>query len=626
MQFYVDGYRSGDPEIVPAAPNRRTPGEIPAEVDVLVVGTGPAGTVLSAQLAEFPEINTLVVERREGPLEKGHADGVACRTVEMFNAFGLAEKLMREAYWVNETTFWGPAEDAQGIRRTGRIDDVEEGLSEYPHVIVNQARTQQYLLDNMANSASKLVPEYGMEFVDLTVAAGGEFPVTARLKRGDEEFSVNARYVVGCDGAHSAVRKSMGISLNGDAKNHAWGVMDVLAVTDFPDIRLKSIIQSPNGGSIVLIPREGGFLVRLYVDLGDLDPHDRDARSRFTLDHIIASAQEILAPYTLDVRDVAWWSVYEVGQRVADRFDNVPSEQRGTVIPRVFIAGDACHTHSAKAGQGMNVSMQDGFNLGWKLAAVLRGEAAPSLLDTYNGERQPIAQELIDFDTKWSSAMAEKPRDPEHPELGGMDASERQEIFQQGGRFTAGFATVYPPSLLIGDATYQHLATGFPLGERFYSAPVVRVADAKPVELGHEARADGRWRLYAFADAAPLSSPDSRLATLCRFLEIEYDDARLRSSAGSSLDFRAVLQQPHREVDVTSLPSALKPRVGKFGLVDYEKVYSPNLRAGRDIFAERGIDIQQGALVIVRPDQYVAHVLPLDATDELASFFARFSA
>jgi phenol 2-monooxygenase (NADPH) len=385
----------------------------------------------------------------------------------------------------------------------------------------------------------------------------------------------------------------------------------------------------------VLIPREGGYLVRFYVDLGDLDPNDRDARSRFTLEHIIASAQEILAPYTLDVRDVAWWSVYEVGQRVADRFDNVLPEARGSVIPRVFIAGDACHTHSAKAGQGMNVSMQDGFNLGWKLAAVLRGQASPELLDTYNGERQPIAQELIDFDTKWSSAMAEKPRDPEHPELGGMDAAERQEIFQQGGRFTAGLATVYPPNLLTGEATHQDLATGFPIGERFYSAPVVRVADAKPVQLGHEARADGRWRLYAFADAAPLDSADSRLAALCSYFETgtsrEHDDAAHPGGSASdsllgSVDFRAVLQQPHREVDVTALPAALKPLTGKFGLVDYEKVYSPNLRSGRDTFAERGIDRQQGALVIVRPDQYVSHVLPLDASEELEAFFARFSA
>src|SRR5699024_9698966 len=104
----------------------------------------------------------------------------------------------------------------------------------------------------------------------------------------------------------------------------------------------------------------------------------------------------ILAPHTLDVREVVWWSVYEIGQRLTDAFDDAPAD--GSRPPRVFITGDACHTHSPKAGQGMNVSIQDAFNLGWKLAAVLRGRAAPHLLGTFSGERQTVAKELIDFD------------------------------------------------------------------------------------------------------------------------------------------------------------------------------------------------------------------------------------
>jgi len=100
----------------------------------------------------------------------------------------------------------------------------------------------------------------------------------------------------------------------------------------------------------------------------------------------------VLRPYTLDVRSVAWFAVYQVGQRVTDRFDDVPADQAGSRLPRVFIAGDACHTHSAKAGQGMNVSMQDTFNLGWKLASVLDGRAGPELLRTYSAERHAVWQ------------------------------------------------------------------------------------------------------------------------------------------------------------------------------------------------------------------------------------------
>jgi phenol 2-monooxygenase len=122
--------------------------------------------VLAAQLSQFPTITTRIIERRSGPLLMGQADGVACRTVEMFNAFGLAERLLREAYWVNETVFWRPdAADRGAIKRTGRVQDTEAGLSEIPHVIVNQARIQDYLLDVMRLSARRLEPDYDLEVV-----------------------------------------------------------------------------------------------------------------------------------------------------------------------------------------------------------------------------------------------------------------------------------------------------------------------------------------------------------------------------------------------------------------------------------------------------------------------------
>ena len=107
------------------------------------------------------------------------------------------------------------------------------------------------------------------------------------------------------------------------------------------------------------------------------------------------------------MKEIAWWSVYEIGQRLTDKFDDVPEDEIATRLPRVFIAGDACHTHSPKAGQGMNVSMQDAFNLGWKLASVLRGRSARrSLLHTYSAERQAVAKELIDFDREWADILA----------------------------------------------------------------------------------------------------------------------------------------------------------------------------------------------------------------------------
>lgn len=621
MQFYRDGYRPGDPEIEPASPealSRST--SLPDEVDVLIVGTGPAGTVLAAQLAAFPGITTRIVERREGPLQVGQADGVACRTVEMFQAFGLADQLVREAYWVNEVRFWGPSDaDRTRIERTGWVEDTPEGLSEFPHVIVNQARMQQFLLEKAARSSSRLEPDYGVEFVTLEVGEGAH-PVTVTLRRGDTEFTVRAKYVVGCDGARSNVRRAIGRKLEGDAANHAWGVMDVLATTDFPDWRTKNVVQSAGKGSLLMIPREGGSMVRLYVDLGEVPAGDKSVRDT-SVEQLTEVANSILHPYSIDVKSVAWSSVYEVGQRLASKFDDVPEGDESGRTPRVFIAGDACHTHSAKAGQGMNVSMQDAFNLGWKLAAVLEGRSDAALLHTYSAERQAVAQDLIDFDRYWSSFIAQPTVDPAHPELGGNTAEEMQAEFARQGRYTAGLATVYSPSALTDGAASQALAAGFPVGERFHSAPVVRVADAKPVELGHTHTADGRWRLYAFADAGA-GAPEllalaqwlgSDPASLLQRLSREGDDV------DAVIDVHAVFRGDHHDVDLGSLPEILVPRTGPLGLQDWEKVWATDAR--RDIFAERGI-AHEGATVIVRPDQYVATVLPLGAREEVTEFLA----
>ncbi|MCE3269799.1 MAG: phenol 2-monooxygenase [Ramlibacter sp.] len=636
MQFHLDGFRPGDPRVAVASPAAVPHADaVPGRVDVLVVGSGPAGLTLAAQLAAFPDIRTCIVEQKDGPLQLGQADGIACRTMEMFEAFGFSERVLEEACWINEVTFWKPdGEDAGRIVRHGRVQDTEDGLSEFPHVVLNQARVHDFYLDVMRNAPGRLQPHYARRFVDLAIDRdAADYPVTVRLERTDgadegRTETVRARYVVGCDGARSAVRKAIGRQLVGDSANQAWGVMDVLAVTDFPDIRRKVAVQSVHG-NLLVIPREGGYLVRLYVEMDKLGEEERVASRGITIEKLIEAAQRILHPYTLEVKEVPWWSVYEIGQRICDKYDDVPAGDGGSLVPRVFIAGDACHTHSPKAGQGMNFSMQDTFNLGWKLAAVLRGRAAPHLLHTYSLERQVVAQQLIDFDREWARMFSDRPREASAGEAEGVDPKEFQRYFEQHGRFTAGVGTHYGPSLITGAASHQPLATGFVVGTRFHSAPVVRVTDARPMHLGHVARADGRWRLYAFAAASDLADRQAGVQALCRFLEASPDSPVRRHTPRDGdidavFDLRVVFQQPHQQVAIESLPALLLPAKGRFGLRDYEKVFSPDPRPGQDVFALRGIDRARGALVVVRPDQYVAHVLPLDAHRALADFFGGF--
>lgn len=636
MQFHLNGFRPGNPLIAPASPLAPAHTEaVPSQVDVLIVGCGPAGLTLAAQLAAFPDIRTCIVEQKEGPMELGQADGIACRTMEMFEAFEFADSILKEACWINDVTFWKPDPAEPGrIARHGRVQDTEDGLSEFPHVILNQARVHDHYLERMRNSPSRLEPHYARRVLDVKVDRGAaDYPVTVTLERCDAAHAaqietVQARYVVGCDGARSNVRRAMGRQLVGDSANQAWGVMDVLAVTDFPDVRYKVAIQSEQG-NVLIIPREGGHLARFYVEMDKLDADERVASRNITVEQLIATAQRVLHPYKLDVKNVPWWSVYEIGQRICAKYDDVADgvATPDSPLPRVFIAGDACHTHSPKAGQGMNFSMQDSFNLGWKLAAVLRKQCAPELLHTYSSERQVVAQQLIDFDREWAKMFSDPAKEGGQ---GGVDPKEFQKYFEQHGRFTAGVGTHYAPSVLTGQATHQALASGFTVGMRFHSAPVVRVSDAKPLQLGHCGKADGRWRLYAFAGQNDLAQPESGLLALCRFLESDAASPLRRfTPAGQDIDsifdLRAVFPQAYTEVALETLPALLLPPKGQLGMIDYEKVFSPDLKnVGQDIFELRGIDRQQGALVVVRPDQYVAQVLPLGDQAALSAYFESF--
>ena len=613
MQFHLDGFVPGDPRRA-ARPRPRA-----EKVDVLIVGAGPAGLTLAAQLSRFSDLRVRLVERKDGPLQMGQADGIACRTMEMFQAFGFAGEVAREAYHVNEVSFWKPdPTDPARILRASRVQDVEDGLSEFPHVILSQARVHDFYLDLMRHAPAPLEPEYRTQFVSCARGAD-DAPLRVTLEREGESEIVETRYLVGCDGARSGVRAAMGQALEGEAANQAWGVMDVLAVTDFPDVRLKAAIQSGNEGSALIIPREGGYLFRIYIELEKLSDSARVSSLDLNAEKLVAAAQRILAPYTLDVKEVVWWSTYEIGQRLTQAFDDATAARD----PRVFIAGDACHTHSPKAGQGMNVSMQDAFNLGWKIAAVRRGQADAGILRSYSQERHAVAQALIDFDREWAAMFSARPRGA--GVWDGVDPQEFQRYFVRHLRFTAGVETHYPRSALCGPPTHQRRAQGFPIGRRFHSAPVVRLADAMPMPLGHCIEADGRWRLFLFADRADVAAPDSRLARLCAFLETSWLPRYTKSEADrdSVIDVRAVLQQPHREVAFEATPSLLRPRKGRLGLIDYEKTFCPDFKAGLDIFETRAI-AREGAIVVVRPDQYVAHVLPLDAHDELEGFFAAF--
>jgi phenol 2-monooxygenase len=639
MQYHLNGFKPGNYQIPDAV---REPAslpplvDLPKEVDVLIVGCGPAGLTMARQLSEFSDITTCIVDQESGPLLFGRADGISCRTMEIMEAFNSSEMIVKESYQLKQNAFWEPDDEQhENIKRTHKIADARIGLSEFIHGIVNQARLHEILLEGMEKSVSHLVPHYSRRLVKMDIDSSltqdlDAHPITATFERSDEAGAnkaetVRARFVVGTDGARSAVRKSMSIALEGDSANKAWGVMDVLVVTDFPDIRVKSFIQSKENGAVMTIPREGGYLVRMYVELDLLGKDQRAADMKLTEKDIIAKMQLIFSPYTVDVKEVAWWSIYEVGQRVAARFDDRPLDSAENLIPRGFVAGDACHTHSPKGGWGLNTSLPDTFNLGWKLAAVLQGKSDPKLLQTYSPERRKVAQQLIEADRQLSKLVATSPTAKNGEEQAKTDTTDIEKFMARQNGFIAGTAIEYYPSYICTGQENQNLASGFKIGQRFHSAEAVRVSDGRCQHLGHLNKADGRWRIFVFGSKQNPTDSASDSAQLIQFLAERESSPVIKytpkgTDIDSVIDVYGVFQQ--QDLAIEKMPGFLWPAKGKYDLNDYEKVFYAE--QDNDIYEQRGIDRSSGCMVIVRPDQHIANILPLNAHKALSEFFDEF--
>ena len=212
--------------------------------------------------------------------------------------------------------------------------------------------------------------------------------------------------------------------------------------------------------------------------------------------------------------------------------------------------------------------------------------------------------------------FSEKPKSPD-------EADRFQRYFKMHGRYTVGVKTRYAPSEIAMDDSRRRLATGLIVGMRLHSAPVIRAADARRVELGHCLEADGRWRLIAFAP--PGDRGIREVGQRCAFLQSGLDSPHRYATQCADYDsligIREVFQISHRELLLATMPTLLIPRKVRYGLIDYEKIFCADPRRGPDKFDLRGIDRERGALVVVRPDQFVADVLPIQETDRLSGFF-----
>ncbi|KAK5072816.1 hypothetical protein LTR64_000777 [Lithohypha guttulata] len=619
-------------------------------VDVVIVGSGSAGCATALWLAIYNDrfcksaqngttkghttlstteisrtpITYRILEPRQGRLELGQADGVQCRTVEIYESFGLGHLLRHEGYWVNEVVFWASDDKAavngsghRGIVRTGRTADVAPGLSHEPHIILNQARINGLMLDRIQELKGRDV-DYNWKVIGIEAEedTDADYPVKVLAEHQGQQKVVRAKYVLGADGAHSTVRRSLGIPMEGDSTDAVWGVMDIFPRTTFPDVRKKSTIRS-DAGTLMIIPREGDSMIRLYIEM----PAGTSPKA-VTLEQLQNKAREMFRPYDIEFLATAWWSAYSIGQRVA----------RSMVDPsgRIFLSGDASHTHSPKAGQGMNASLQDGYNLGWKLGALLTGQADGKILQSYIQERHKYAKQLIDFDRYFAKLFSSKPR----PDGTRPPAEEFNQAFIKSGVFTAGMAANYGGSDLVDvSISNQELAKNIVVGERLPSAQVVRLSDSKTFHFQSLAKSDGRWRLMMFAGNVDDTETFSKLSRLGEILATSKGPSRAITPhdlpIDSILEYLVVLEGDRSKVEFDQIHSTFKPTMQHLPIQNLHKIFcddeSWNWGHGH-AYQTFGIDPKLGCMVLVRPDQYVSAVLSLheDEVPKISAFFTSF--
>ncbi|KAI0693736.1 FAD binding domain-containing protein [Cytidiella melzeri] len=592
--------------------------------DVLIVGAGPAGLMAANALTRagiqvkilLPLLNEFL--SRPTVVSAGQADGIMPRTIEVFQSYGFAEDFLKQSNQINMVAFYNPREEG-GIHRTAIVPVINAPTA-------HQGAIEKMFLDSLGKhglAVDRLTRPTSLTLsTDAKILANPDaYPVKAILEHLQETDkdkvteTVYAKFVIGADGAHSWVRRALGIEMEGEQTDHVWGAIDITTTPEanFPDWRNICTIKAQNT-TMMLIPREADK-IRLYIELGLENglidtATGRVAAQSMDAKRLLDIAKEALQPYSIPPAEIDWWTCYVVGQRVASRF---------SINERAFIVGDACHTHSPKGGQGMNVSINDSHNLAWKLAYVLKGWADLPVLKTYEFERRKFAQELIAFDKWYEAGFSTKARSElftEQEEK--VTPPEPFEAFLAFSGLTSGVGIQYEPSIItISKGELQAPAKLLAVGQRLPPKTVLRAVNSTPIEIQDMCPSDARFKIIIFTGDI---SHASQLDLVRKFAdEILREGGWLKKFGSDVYDIMSVIKGDKENVQYMDVPAVLRPHHYKVLL---DAVDTTGKQGGK-MYDAWGVR-PEGAVVIVRPDGYVASVTGLDETAQLEKYFAGF--
>ena len=564
------------------------------EVDVLICGGGPVGLLIGYCLARNG-VSTYITEQHERAKQSayGRAAMIAPRTLEILDQLDLADALGQIGFVVRGQVSYKNGERVESL--TAASSDIKDTFFDYL-LLCRQRYTEDVIRDSYARVSGKQV-HYGARLVDF--AAGGkiaEYGVNSIIESRDKgRVSVKSKYIIGADGGRSTIRELAGIAFQGEKSNRHWIRIDGVVEINMPEAR-KGIcgITSQSHGSILWacldhgVTRVGFALPeKLWDEIGaDISKED-----------VIREAQKALQPFTLEFKTVDWWTVYSVGQRLAADYRK---------DKRVFIAGDAAHTHSSGAAQGMNTGLHDAVNLSWKLAGCINGWLSEEVLDTYAAERRPIAQRIIDQDKIISVATGgEIPE--QFKDTPGVDAhSILTETYKKNASLNTGLGIVYPTDDFTVVGPTASVSEKVRPGERAPDVLIQRPGLCISLRLHSVTKNRGKFTIMLFC-GDPIHTRSSNKAFR------EYLDG-----PSSLLSYSADIFQGITILAGSNDAGSPDERLGSpcFGNAFYD--------VDGLAHARYGISVSKGAVVVTRPDGTIGTVCALDHGASLSGYFERF--
>jgi len=475
--------------------------ETTIKTDVIIIGAGPTGLSLACQFVRH-DVDFVIIEKNEGVTPYSKAVGVQARTLEIYEQLGLAQKA------VEAGAIAGKARLLAGGEVRGEIDlsSIGQGLSAYPYMLVYEQSKNEQLLYEYLQSHSKEV----LWKTELESFSQNDAGVTARVKTADGASRIiEAKYLVGCDGAKSPTRHALGLSFEGSTFERMFYVADAQVDWKFSHDALHLCLSKDT--LLIFFPLKGE---KRYRIVGSFPEGHEKEEGDILYEEIEREIKE-KTKLELDIHDVEWFSTYKVHTRHVNNF----SEGRG------FLAGDAAHIHTPAGGQGMNTGIQDGYNLAWKLSLILKGRADEKLLETYNEERLENAKNLLQTtdrmfqfgaDSEWFLAFL------------------RTNVLPSVAKYILSFDTVknfvFPLISQIG-INYRHSSLSSHAGDEHFK---VKAGDRMPYFLvGGKSIYDSlhqpKFHLLGFFDA------ESNFQALKTELESQYS---------GSVDFNAILLDP----------------------------------------------------------------------------------